>query len=118
MSTDTPKPNLRFVPAAAVEPSGVSFDAMAVETADRRRLGHLSGVVIDLLSRRLRYVVVESSRWAGRAACRLVPFSTATLDTERRTLRIDANDAVESWAEFDPAAFRPLTGDELLIAVR
>lgn len=107
---------LRFVPATAMEPSVVSFEGLPIETPDHRRLGQVSGVVVDLLSRRLRYIVVESARWAGRVR-RLVPFSMATIDAERRTLRLEA-DTPDQWAEFDPAAFRPLNGDEVLVAVR
>jgi hypothetical protein len=107
---------LRFVPAAAVESPLPSIEGLAVEAGDAGPIGRVKGLVIDLVGRRLQYLVVETSRWAGRAQ-RLVPFSTATLDRTRPALRLEADRRLDQCPEFDPRSIRPLSGDELVVLV-
>lgn len=107
---------LAYVPATAVEATLVEFARLPVETTDRARVGELAGLVIDVARRRLRFLVVENSHWAGRAG-RLVPFTQATLDRTRGALRLEAS-VPDVFQEFDPAAFQALSKDELWVPLR
>jgi hypothetical protein len=107
---------LRYVPAGAVDSALVNFMQLPVETSDRRPLGRIAGLVIDLVARRLRYLVIETSRWAGRASW-LVPFSTATIDADRRALRLLADPSLDKCAKFDPRGIRELSPEDVVIAV-
>jgi hypothetical protein len=107
---------LRFVPATAVDGPMPNLEGLAVEAGDARPIGRVKGLVIDLVARRLQYLVVETSRWAGRAL-RLVPFSVATLDRTRPALRLEGESSLEHCPEFDPASIRPLSGEELVVLV-
>jgi hypothetical protein len=115
MNTDTTPDALRYVPAEAVETPLAGFAELPVETQDSRPLGHLAGLVIDPVGRRLEYLVVESSQWAGRAR-RLVPFSMATIDRSRGALRLEGQAPLEACPEFDPRAIRQLSADDLAVA--
>jgi hypothetical protein len=105
--------DLRFVPAVAVQGPAIDFSELPVETRDDRPVGRLAGVVVDLVCRELRYIVVESSRWA-ECAMRLVPFSIATIDRDRRALRLDALGSLETCAEFDPRVIPPLSPEDAM----
>jgi hypothetical protein len=117
MTLDSTAPqSLRYVPARSVESPAVDFAELPVETPDRRTLGHLMGVVIDLVAHRLRYMVVEPSRREGGVQ-RLVPFSGARIDNGRRSLRLENDTPLETCPEFDPRRIRALAHDDLVVAV-
>jgi hypothetical protein len=110
MNLDQLNPDgLRYVPAGHLQ-SSVNLQAMPVLTPEMHHLGDLAGVVIDLVRKQLRFLVVESSRWAGRAQW-LIPFSLATIDREHCTLCLDG-DSLDSCPTFDPETIAPLQEEE------
>jgi hypothetical protein len=80
--------DMQYVPAGMLRGAELNFTGLAVETEAHRSLGMLAGVLIDPAARRLRYLVVDSSRWLGHV-WRLVPFSATVIDAERGALRVD-----------------------------
>jgi hypothetical protein len=104
---------LRYVSAGSVQGPVGDFARLPVETPDRKPLGRFAGFVVDLVSRRLKFMVIETSRWRGRRW--LVPFSLVTLDRERGALQLENDAPFETCPEFDPAAIRELGDDDLRV---
>jgi hypothetical protein len=100
------------VAAGSVQGPFVDFAQLPVETPDRKPIGRFAGLVVDVVSRRLQYVVVETSRWAGRARW-LVPFSLATIDRDRGALQLHHDAPLEASPQLDSLAIRELADDDL-----
>jgi hypothetical protein len=100
-------PDLRYLPASLLRGAGVNLNRVPVETDEHQPVGALAGVLVDPATRRLRYLVVEGSRWLA-GAWRVVPFTVATVDAARGALCVEKA-AVDDCVEFEPAA---ITGGE------
>jgi hypothetical protein len=94
--------DLQYVPASMLRGGGVDFGRLPVETDQRRPVGRLAGVLVDPTVKKLRYLVVDGSRWLA-GAWRVVPFSVAVIDAASGILRVDGG-AVDECVELEPSA--------------
>ena len=86
---DDPQAGLRYLDAAHVEHPRGTLRGVEVCTEQDEQLGALDGVLIEPATRRVRYFVVGSTRFA-RDRYVLRADTPAVLDTHDRKLRVDA----------------------------
>jgi hypothetical protein len=68
-------------------------------------IGALDGVIVDIATHRLRYLVVDIRRLFGHSRV-LLPFFPTQIDMEHHALRVDVDDAtLDACERFDPSAF-------------
>jgi hypothetical protein len=113
MATENYASRLRYLDADDLDDSTVSFDGLDVRGANDDKLGDLDGFVVDSGSGRVYYAVVDSGGWFSSRRF-LLPIGHATIDDDRRAMRVDVTkDAVKRFPEFDADRFRKFTDDEL-----
>jgi hypothetical protein len=77
--------HLEYIKAAGVRSGEGSLEGFAVRDVSGTPLGELAGVLIDLDSERLRYLVV--SRWGDKESqISVLPIDGARLDPEHRAV--------------------------------
>ena len=86
---------LRYVDAHHVQGDGASLDRLDVREEAGPRLGCLDGVILDAEAGRVRYFIVQSGT-ARAPLWQALPFSSARLDRNDRTLRVDFDRAQAS----------------------
>jgi hypothetical protein len=115
---------LRYVDALHVQSGGACLDRLDVREEAGQRIGRLDGLLVDVEAQRVRYLVVRSGTWLARH-WHLLPFFSARLDMNHRTLRVDFDralavpfstldrDALPTFADDDQAAalFKPATDE-------
>lgn len=113
MATETYASRLRYLDAADLDDSTVSFDGLDVRGSNDEKLGDLDGFIVDSGSGRVFYAVVDSGGWFTSRRF-LLPVGHATLDSDRRAMHVDVTkDAVKRFPDFDADRFRGFTDDEL-----
>lgn len=104
---------LRYLDADDVDDTAVDYDGLDVIGADGQKLGDVDGFIVDADATRVYYVVVDSGEWF-RSRQFLLPIGHATLEADRRALRVDVRrDALEGYPEFDKDRFRQFSDEEL-----
>lgn len=98
--------DLRYVHADHVKGDGVCLSGLRIEAGSDRKLGELSGLIVEPGARRLRYFVIDAGQ--GRY---LMPFDNICFDPHDHTLRVMTEPDPGSWQEFDPTAYGEF-GDE------
>lgn len=110
---------LRYLDATAVEcrcPAG-NLDGLNLCSQDNEKLGVIDGVLIDPVSRRLRFFVVEAAKWFSRGHY-LVPADTlAVVVPEDRALRVNAPSTSIARQRFETGSVRRFSDDDLLTAM-
>jgi hypothetical protein len=110
---DHPRPGLRYVDADDLDDSTFDFDGMDVESNAGEKLGDVDGFIIDVLSARPYYVVIDAGSWFTSKYV-LIPVGHVGLDAERRKLVADIpRDRVKRYPGFDRDEFARLSEDEL-----
>jgi hypothetical protein len=104
---------LRFLDADDLDDSTVDFSTLDVYGSDDRDLGDLDGFIVDTLSGRAVYAVVDSGGWF-RSRHFAVPIGHAQLDSGRRRLNVNVTrDAAEKFPAFNPGELRRFSDDEM-----
>jgi len=99
---------LRYLPSDRVE-GPLPCDHVDILNHDNQSIGALDGVIVDLSTDRLRYLVVDSRLRPGHDRF-LLPFNAIEVDLEQRALRVDIDPASLARCEpFDPRAFKALS---------
>jgi len=82
---------------------GVPATGMTIRAATGRALGRLRGFVVDAAEQHIRYLAVRGSGLFAKT--RLLPFSMARVDFDRRIIEIDVTD-FQLWQlrDFTPEA--------------
>jgi len=81
---------------------------------DDRSLGDVEGVLIEPATRRVRYFVVKRSGWLRDSRYVLPIENIAHIDRERNILQVEATADDLPDQQFDPAAVRRFSDDDLL----
>ena len=108
--------SLRYLDADAVEcPSG-KLEGLTVFSKDDETLGVIKGVLIDPMTRQLRYYVINAARMFNRRRY-LVPADTPAVMLPEGALRVEAlSDNIERQ-RFDSRAVPRFSDDDLLAAM-
>jgi PRC-barrel domain len=103
---------LRYLDASDVDDPRVTFDGLAVRGSDGNKLGDLDGFLVDELSGRAYYAIVDSGGWF-KSRRFLLPIGHAQLADDRRSLRADVSrEALRQYPEFNEDRFPEFTDDE------
>jgi hypothetical protein len=116
VSTDDTN-SLRYLDANAVEcPSG-KLEGLTVFSKDDETLGVINGVLIDPMTRKLRYYVVNAARMFNRRRYLVSADMPAVMLPEDRALRVEAaSDSIERQ-RFDSRNVARFSDDDLLTAM-
>ncbi len=110
---DHPRPGLRYVDAGDLDNTQFKFDGMDVQGVDAQKLGKVDGFIIDRLSARPYYVVVNAGGWF-KSKYFLLPIGHATLGPSEQSLVADiTRDRVDRYPGFDRGEFEKLSEDDL-----
>jgi sporulation protein YlmC with PRC-barrel domain len=103
---------LHYVDAHHVQSDGACLDHLDVREEAGSRIGSLDGVIVDVEAGRVRYFVVNSV--SGRAPqCQMLPFLSARLDRDHRTLHIDFDRALAApFSKLDRDALSKYVDDD------
>jgi hypothetical protein len=113
METNFYNSRLRYLDADDIDDSVVNFDGLDVRGPDGSKLGDLDGFVLDAISGRVYYAVVDSGGWFTSRRF-LMPIGHAQLDRERPALTVDVTkNAIQRYPEFDADRFRQFSDDEM-----
>jgi len=113
METTTYIARLRYLEADDIDDSVVDFDGLDVRGSDDEKLGDIAGFVVDATSGRVYYAVVDSGGWFTSQRF-LLPIGHATIDRDRRALRVDVTkDTLRGYPEFDEDRFRQFSDEDL-----
>ena len=113
MDTNFTNSRLRYLDPDDIDDSAVDFDGLNVRGPDGSKLGDLDGFVLDSISGRVHYAVVDSGGWFTSRRF-LLPIGHAQLDRERRALNVDVTkDAIRQYPEFEADRFRTFSEDEM-----
>jgi PRC-barrel domain len=103
----------RYLDADDVDDAVVDYDGLDVLGSDDRKVGDIDGFIVDVVSRRVNYIVIDSGGWFTSRRL-LLPIGHATVAADRKSLRVDvARDALKLLPEFHEDRFRAFTDDEL-----
>ena len=108
---------LRYLDASRVDSPLGYLGSLEVCGVDNRRLGRVSGVLIDPGQRRLRFYVVSSSPAPGRTYL-LSTDSPACMDPERNLLRFEMEpEDLARCPEFRRSSTPDMSDDDLVDAL-
>jgi hypothetical protein len=102
--------DLRYLDADHVEHPTGTMQGVLMCTADDEQLGSFDGVLVDPLSRRVRFFVVERKSALRRRRYLLPADTLATLD--ERMLRVEAH--AEDLERFDARTVPPFSEEDLI----
>jgi hypothetical protein len=108
---------LCYLSARDVEIPAGTLAGMELCSLDGENLGTLDGVLIDPALRRLRYLVIASGGWLGRARYVLSADEPVHFELRENIMRLDAKAGAIARHAFDPALARPFSDDDLLAAL-
>ena len=103
---------LRYVEGDQVKAAGIKLNGLPLALeGEEKPIGELEGLVIDLATRRVRFLVVAA---AGTGRKHLLPLDATSLDASGRSLeRVSAED-IETWEPFDASAFARYDDDAMM----
>jgi hypothetical protein len=105
------KDNLRFLTPSQTMVDGLSCEDMIVCGATKI-LGRLHGFLVDPVSRRLRYLVIQTSGLLNRT--KVVPMVEARLDVGARAIQLLNQDDTQASESFAGERFAPFAEDRLV----
>lgn len=109
--------SLRYLDAKAVECPAGKLEGLSLVSRDDEALGKIDGVLIDPLTRKLRYFVVEAARLFNRRRYLVPVDGPAVMVPEDRALRVDASsDSIERH-RFDSRSVQRFSDDDLMTAL-
>ena len=104
---------LRYVDAGQLESRVLNLDGLDVRNTRNEHIGDVEGLLIDSVSGRPRYLVVDSGGWF-RSRTFLLPVAHARLDESRRALRADIDkDTINRFPQMRSDRYDALTDEEL-----
>ena len=104
---------LRYVDADQLDRSVLDLDGLDVRNTADDHIGDVEGLLVDTVSGRPRYLVVDSGGWF-RSRRFLLPVMHARLDSDRRALRVDLDrETITRFPEMREERFDALTDEEL-----
>ena len=110
---DHTKPWLRYVATSSLDDETLDLDDMKVRNDQGEELGTVDGFVVDSVSGRPRYVVVDAGGWFT-AKQFLVPIGEVHLEPNRDALRVPlAKDQIRRFPGFDLDEFQPLSAEDI-----
>ena len=116
MQHDQPLSALSYLDAAKVESPAGLLSELDVVTAQGEQLGSIAGVVIEAAAGRARYFDIHGSGWLRRRHYLVEADQLGQIDPERKVLRLLGGEMTEV-ADFDTAALRPFSDEDLLAAL-
>jgi hypothetical protein len=112
--------NLRlcYLEASRVAGPGGELAGFKVETPAQKSIGTLSGVLIDPSERRVRYLVVDTTRWL-RGRTYLIPSDCpARVEPGRNTLRVDVEPGdMSRLDQCDDFTIQPMSDEDMVEAM-
>jgi len=110
---DRPPSRLRYVDAAQLDSRVLNLDGLDVRNTRDEHIGDVEGLLIDSVSGRPRYLVVDSGGWfVGRRY--LVPVGQVSFEATRKALVVDLDrDTIKRYPEFSTAAFMAMSDDDV-----
>jgi hypothetical protein len=109
--------SLRYLEANAVDCPTGKLEGLSVISQDDEALGVVSGVLIDPVTRQLRYFVVRAARLFNRRRYLVSADAPAVMLTNDKTLRVEQPfDNIERH-RFDSRAVPRFSDDDLLTAL-
>ena len=103
---------LRYLDADDLDDSYIDFDGLDVRGTDGERLGDVDGFIVDPVSNRVLYTVVDSGGWFSSRRF-LLPIGHAEVDREARALRVDVSrDRLRTYPEFDENRFQEFSDED------
>jgi len=109
--------DLRYIHADHVDTPAGRLDHAVLVSPTNARLGKLEGIVIDPMSRKVRYYVVESRGWLFSRHY-LLPLMPARLDRDSNTMEVDVEAGdLDRLDEVEPHAIPRFSDDDLLTAM-
>src|SRR6185503_4888859 len=104
---------LRYVDAGQLESRVLNLDGLDVRNTRDEHIGDVEGLLIDSVSGRPRYLVVDSGGWF-RSRTFLLPVAHARLDESRRALRADIDkDTINRFPQMRSDRYDALPDQEL-----
>ena len=104
---------LRYLDAHDVNDEAVDFDGMNVRGTNNEELGHIDGFIIDSISRRVYYAVVDAGGWFSSKRF-LLPIGHARLDRNSKTINVDlSRDGLKAYPRYNEEQFATFSDDEL-----
>jgi PRC-barrel domain len=104
---------LRYVDAGQLDSRVLSLDGLDVRNTRDEHIGDVEGLLIDSVSGRPRYLVIDSGGWF-RSRTFLLPVAHARLDESRRALRADIDkDTINRFPQMLSDRYDALTDEEL-----
>ena len=104
---------LRYVDADKLDTRVLDLDGLDVRNTRDDHIGDVEGLLIDSVSGRPRYLVIDSGGWF-RSRRFLLPIAHARLDEDRRTLRVDFDkETINRFPEMRSDRYEALTDEEL-----
>ena len=111
--TDYTSSRLRYVDADKLDTRVLDLDGLDVRNSREDHIGDVEGLLIDTVSGRPRYLVIDSGGWF-RSRRFLLPIAHARLDENRRTLRVDFDkETINRFPEMRSDRYEALTDEEL-----
>ena len=111
--TDYTSSRLRYVDADKLDTRVLDLDGLDVRNTREEHIGDVEGLLIDSVSGRPRYLVIDSGGWF-RSRRFLLPIAHARLDQDRRALRVDFDkETINRFPEMRNDRYESLTDDEL-----
>jgi PRC-barrel domain len=105
--------HLRYVDADKLDTRVLDLDGLDVRNTRDDHIGDVEGLLIDTVSGRPRYLVIDSGGWF-RSRRFLLPIAHARLDENRRTLRVDFDkETINRFPEMRSDRYEALTDEEL-----
>ena len=97
----------------AVSDDVVDFDGMDVRGTNNEDLGHIDGFIVDSISRRVYYAVVDAGGWFGSKRF-LLPIGHARLDRNKDAINVDlSRDALKAYPRYNEEQFATFSDDDL-----
>jgi hypothetical protein len=113
LMTDYPSSRLRYVDADKLDTRVLDLDGLDVRNQRDDHIGDVEGLLVDTVSGRPRYLVIDSGGWF-RSRRFLLPIAHARLDEDRRTLRVDFDkETINRFPEMRSDRYESLTDEEL-----
>ena len=104
---------LRYVDAEQLDARVLDLDGLDVRNGRNDHIGDVEGLLIDSVSGRPRYLVIDSGGWF-RSRRFLLPIAHARLEEDRRALRVDFDmETINRFPEMRSDRYEALTDEEL-----
>jgi hypothetical protein len=109
--------SLRYLEANAVDCPTGKLEGLSIVSQDDEALGVVSGVLIDPVTRKLRYFVVEAARLFNRRRYLVSADTPAVMSPDDNTLRVEEPFESIERQRFDSRSVPRFSDDDLMAAL-